>query len=154
MNNISKEIEYKMEYIEEITKCLGDKLEKEDYDINDMGCPHEQPKKLPKGYSAIYIFIYETEKNYEFLKIGKANSKSNARFTSQHYGFSAKSTLAKFLCNDKEFISLGVNEQNVKSWMLNNLHRINILVKSNKATTELVEAILHYAFRPRYEGNI
>lgn len=151
---IIDEIKLKMEYIEEITQCLGDKLEKDNYYIEDMGCPHIQPKKLPDGYSAIYIFIYENVNNYEYLKIGKANAKSNARFTSQHYGFSAISTLAKSLCNDKEFISLGVNEQNVKLWMQNNLHRVNILVKSNKATTELIESVLHYAFRPRYEGNI
>lgn len=151
---IKDEIKYKMEYIEEISQRLGDKIEKENYYIEDMGCPHKQPKKLPEGYSAIYIFIYANKDKYEYLKIGKANSKSNARFTSQHYGFNAKSTLAKSLCKDSEFISLGVNEKNVKSWMQNNLQRINIYLKSNKATTELVEAVLHYAFRPRYEGNI
>lgn len=115
-----------------------------------MGCPHNQPSKMPVGFAAIYIFAY----NDEFLKIGKANANSNARFVSQHYGFSAPSTLAKSICLDKEFASLGVNQENVKSWMLENLHRINIYVKSNKATTELVEAVLHYTFRPRFEGNI
>ena len=152
--NIKEEIISKMKYIEEITQHLGDKLKKEDYYIEDMGCPHNQPKKLPEGYSAIYIFVYETVDNYEYFKIGKANAKSNARYTSQHYGFNATSTLAKSLCNDNQFISLGINEQNVKLWMLNNLHRINILIKSNNAITELVEAVLHYAFRPRDEGDI
>ena len=143
-------IKQKMEYIEDITRQLGYELNKDDYYIEDMGCPHTQPKKLPDGYAAIYIFIYQNE----FLKIGKVNEKSNARFVSHHYNFSAPSTLAKSICSDKEFVSLGINQENVKSWMLENLHRINIYVKSNKATTELVEAVLHYAFRPRFEGNI
>ena len=95
-----------------------------------------------------------TKRTGSILKIGKANEKSNARFVSHHYNFSAPSTLAKSICSDKEFVSLGINQENVKSWMLENLHRINIYVKSNKATTELVEAVLHYAFRPRFEGNI
>ena len=143
-------IKQKMEYIEDITRQLGYELNKDDYYIEDMGCPHTQPKKLPDGYAAIYIFIYQNE----FLKIGKVNEKSNARFVSHHYNFSAPSTLAKSICSDATFVSLGINQENVKNWMLENLHRINIYVKSNKATTELVEAVLHYAFRPRFEGNI
>ena len=143
-------IKQKMTYIEEITLQLGKALTENDYRIENMGCPHQQPSKMPDGCAAIYIFVYQGE----FLKIGKANAKSNPRFVSQHYGFSAPSTLAKSICADKEFASLGVNKENVKSWMLENLHRINIYVKSDKATTELVEAVLHYAFRPRFEGNI
>ena len=88
------------------------------------------------------------------MKIGKVNSKSSPRFVSQHYGFSAPSTLAKSLCSDDELSALGLNRDNVKEWMLHNLRRINIYVTSNKATTELVEAVLHYSFRPKYEGNI
>ena len=43
--------------------------------------------------------------------------------------------------------------------MLENLHRINIYVRADEeeselAKTELIEAILHYTFRPRFEGNI
>ena len=151
---IIDEIRNKMEYIEEITSVLGEKLNKEDYYIEDMGRPHKQPSKLPQGYSAIYIFVYESETEYRFLKICKANEKSSARFSSQHYGFSAPSTLAKSICSDEEFIQLGINKNNVKEWMLENLHRINICVKANKATTELVEAVFHYAFRPKYEGNL
>ena len=52
-------IKQKMEYIEDITRQLGYELNKGDYYIEDMGCPHTQPKKLPDGYAAIYIFIYQ-----------------------------------------------------------------------------------------------
>lgn len=146
------QIKNTMEYIEIVASNLGEKIE--EYYIGDMGCPHKQPSNLPKGYSAIYIFVYIKDDDCEFLKIGKVNEKSTARFVSQHYGFSAPSTLAKSLCKDNRFALQGVSESNVKEWMLNNLHRINIYVKSNKAQTELIEAMLHYAFRPTYEGNI
>ena len=152
---ISNEVKNVMFYVEEITKNLGDALLSNDYCIEDEGCPHYQPI-MPKNTIAIYIFAYKKNDTFEFLKIGKANSKSQARFTSQHYGFSAPSTLAKSICADNEFIDLGVNPNNVKSWILNNLYRVNILINADKgnAITELVESILHYKFRPRYEGNI
>ena len=152
---IVDDIRNTMEYIEDIDQKLGYMLPPESYYIEDAGCPHKQ-SSLPKGYAAVYIFAYRLETKYEYLKIGKANANSNARFTSQHYGFSAQSTLAKSICNDDEFFQMGITQDNVKGWMLNNLYRVNIFIsaKQGKAATELVEAILHYKFRPRYEGNI
>lgn len=146
----------KMQFVEEITHRLGDNLNEDDYYIEDMGCPHIQPK-LPDGYSAVYLFVYEyKDGSYELLKIGKVNSKSKARFTSQHYGLSAPSTLAKSICEDQEFKAMGIDKDCVKGWMIGNLRRINVYIKTDcgKAMTELVEAVLHYAFRPRYEGDI
>ncbi len=144
-----------MEYVEEIAQKLGCALPSGFYYIKDEVCPHKQ-SSLPEGYAAVYIFVYKTETKCEYLKIGKANANSKARFTSQHYGFSAPSTLAKSICNDDEFRQMGITEENVKDWMLNNLYRINIFISAeqDKAATELVEAILHYKFRPRYEGNL
>ena len=152
---IADDIRHTMEYIEEVTQGLGCVLPREAYYIEDAGCPHKQPS-LPKGYAAIYIFVYESGTKHEYLKIGKANANSAARFTSQHYGFSAPSTLAKSICSDAEFCLMGINQGNVKEWMLNNLHRVNIFIRAEqgKVATELVEAILHYKFHPRYEGNI
>lgn len=152
---ITDDIRHTMEYIEEVTQKLGYTLPRKSYYIEDAGCPHKQPS-LPKGYAAIYIFAYVSETKCEYLKIGKANAKTASRFTSQHYGFSARSTLAKSICGDDEFRQIGINQENIKEWMLNNLHRVNIYINAEqgKATTELVETILHYKFRPRYEGNI
>ena len=145
-----------MKNIEELSEKLGYKIKSDDYYIEDMGCPHKFPKSLPKGYGAVYLFVYGNDDKYEFLKIGKANQKSSARFVSQHYGFNAMSTLAKSICQDPQFQAMGLLPENVKEWMFRNLHRLNIYIKveCGKATTELVEAILHYQFRPRYEGNI
>ena len=153
---IKEEIIDIMKKIEKISFELGYPITENDYIIEDMGCPHLQPKKLKNGYAAIYMFIREYGGGFKFLKIGKANANSNARFCSQHYGFNAPSTLSKSICSDKEFIGIGVSNDNVKDWLLNNTHRINIYIKSDcgKAATELIEAILHYKYRPRFEGNI
>ena len=155
MNTIVDYIKCTMECIEEASKRLGYALAPQSYYIEDAGCPHKQ-STLPKGYAAVYIFVYESKTKCEYLKIGKVNVNSSARFHSQHYGFSAPSTLAKSICNDDEFCQMGINQENVKEWMLNHLHRVNILIRADqgKAATELVEAMLHYRFRPRYEGNI
>lgn len=152
---IIDDVRYTMEYIEEISQTLGDIIPSSAYYIEDAGCPHKQ-SSLPKGYAAIYLFAYGSETEYEYLKIGKANANSDARFTSQHYGFSTPSTLAKSICADNEFRQMGINRENVKEWMLNHLHRINIFIRAEqgKPATELIEAIFHYKFRPRYEGNL
>lgn len=141
-----------MLYIEEVSARLGQPITAEDYFIEDLGCPHVKPKNLPKGYAAVYMFAY----NSEWLKIGKANIKSKARFTSHHYGFNAKSTLAKSLASDVTMKDYGICRETARAWIAQNTYRINILVKAEKgkAATELIEAIMHYKFRPRYEGAI
>ena len=156
LSDIANSIKEVMKKVEVITKDLGYPITESDYHIEDLGCPHVQPSQLPKGYAAVYIFIYEQNNKDEFLKIGKANANSSARFVSQHYGLNNISTLAKSICFDEKFQTIGVTPNNVKEWMLENLHRINIYIKESlgKAITELVESIMHYAYRPRYEGNI
>lgn len=147
---ILNDIRHTMKYIEEVTQKLGYTFPQESYYIEDAGCPHKQPS-LPKGYAAIYIFAYESATKCEYLKIGKANANSAARFASQHYGFNAPSTLAKSICSDYEFCQMGITQENAKEWMLNNLHTVNILisVEQGKATTELVEAILTLQISPK-----
>lgn len=146
-------IEQAMKYIDKVFNELGkEKIEyiNDNYGIEDLGCPHTIPKSLQKDCCAIYIFIY----NNKILKIGKVNEKSNARFCYQHYGFYARSTLARSICKDKDFPEKGINDTNIKNWMLNNLQRINIIIKSNRPAINLIESMLHYMFRPQYEGDI
>ena len=146
---MKRQIEELMRKVEVLSKGLGCAITKDDYYIEDLGCPHKWPKNLPTGYAAVYFFF----ENAKSLKIGKANDKSKARFTSQHYRVnSTKSTLAKSLLNDKQY---GFNNaEEVKDWLLQKTQRINILVKvgKGKAATELIEAVMHYHFRPKYEG--
>lgn len=152
-DKILSEIHAALKEAENLARNLGKDLGA--YEVEDLGCPHTPPK-LDKDKAAVYIFI--DNKTGEFLKIGKANAKSKARFTSQHYGFNAPSTLAKSLCADKSYAKFGLKPENIKAWMLNNLRRINIYIDTDKdprktaLKTALIEAILHYKFEPRFEG--
>lgn len=150
--NYLTEVQSVMLLVEEISARLGNPIMSDDYYIEDLGCPHVKPKNLPKGYAAVYMFAY----NGEWLKIGKANSKSQARYTSQHYGFNAMSTLSKSLATDPIMSKYEIYKDNSRAWVEQNTYRINILVKveMGKAATELVEALMHYKFRPKYEGAI
>ena len=132
---------------------LGHPVSKADLAF-DSSHLHEQPV-LPKNHCAVYIFLYQGK----VLKIGKANAKSGDRYRHQHYRFDVGSTLAKSLFkDDSEFKSLIGSKENAKSWMLANLVRVNVLIndleRNGKAISELLEALLHYQFRPRFEGAI
>ena len=142
------------EIIIEVSKVLGKPITSKDFEIIDRGIPHNPPTKLPKGKNAVYTFYYPEIK--QFLKIGKVGSKSQARFTSQHYNpDSAKSSLAKSLLLDDEMKNKYLlTEQNIKFWIMNNCRRVDILfdVSLGRFANELCEAILHYKFEPKYEG--
>lgn len=119
-------------------------------EVIDRGQPHV-PMPLPKNKRAVYMFIHENH----FLKIGKAGVNSNARFQSQHYNHkSVSSNLAKSILNDKDMKSYKLNEENISSWIKNNCRRIDILIDSNTSVfkMDLIEAILHYKYEPKYEG--
>ena len=74
--------------------------------------------------------------------------------TVKEYGDDLRAWCAFLGCEMECFDPNPLDAEDVKAWMLENLHRINVYIKADKAKTELVEAVLHYAFRPRYEGNI
>ena len=148
-NGIVDQVKNIMDIVCRLSTELGNPITEKDYIIEDRGCPH-QSSQLPKGKCAVYMFFYKDEA----LKIGKANEKSNARYSSQHYGFNARSTLAKSSVADKSMWETEMNEENASDWIKGNTHRINILVDAScgDAAIELIEAVMHYAFNPRYEG--
>lgn len=132
-----------------VTAALGRELDG-GYEIVDRGRPHA-PGTLPRGTMGIYTFLY----NDEFLKIGKAGPRSNARFFSQHYrADGAQSTLAKSLLADEAMAPLGLTEESVGDWIRQNTRRIDILLDERLGVfaLELIEAALHYRYEPRYEG--
>ncbi len=47
-----------------------------------LRAPHKRPTSLPPGLQAVYAFLVGDR----CLKVGKAGPKTQARFTSQHYG--------------------------------------------------------------------
>lgn len=146
-----------MKLIEGFSQQLGFPIKPDNYRVICLGCPHDWPKKLPGGQVGIYMFFYRGKA----LKIGKANANTKSRFTSQHYRFNAPSTLAKSIRDDTEMqFENKENQDSVKAWIKANTLRINIMVKvedkqeNEKAVTELIEAVMHFAFRPKYEGSL
>ncbi len=132
-----------------VTTALGREIDG-GYEIVDRGRPHA-PKPLPRGRMGVYAFLY----NDEFLKIGKAGPRSNARFFSQHYqAQGAQSTLAKSLLADEAMARPGLTAENVGEWIRQNTRRIDILLDERLGVfaLELIEAALHYRYEPRYEG--
>lgn len=121
--------------------------------IVDEGIPHQYPSKLVDDSSAVYCFYYPESET--FLKIGKVSRNSNARYVYQHYGFNARSTLAKSIIADKELnINDSLSEDNIKDWIFNNCQRIDIILDSSLDvfTLDLIEMLLHYKYKPKYEG--
>lgn len=98
-----------------------------------LAAPHRQPS-LPPGFAAVYAFSLSEESGmrspagiHRVLKVGKVGANSDARFRSQHYGFSAGSTLAKSLMTHQVLWPwLGIDQldrNTAKAWMLMNLDR-------------------------------
>lgn len=148
--NTAKEISEIESIIQSVTTELGKCLPKEYYEIIDRGIPH-QPEGLPKTKMGVYMF----EHNGTFLKIGKAGPRSMARFLSQHYSASsAQSTLAKSILKDDDFKSLSITSEDIGDWIKTNCRRIDILIDENAGifALNLIEALLHYIYIPKYEG--
>lgn len=132
-----------------VMMVLDPNFDKQKFEIRCLGKPHE-PEGLPKGKMAIYMFFYKSEA----LKIGKVGIKSQARFKSDHYNpNSSGSNLAKSIINDDNFAD--VSKDNVKLWIKSNIYRIDIILDPELKiwTLNLFESILHYRYKPRYEGH-
>lgn len=136
--------------IQEVSLAIGKPISRDAYEIIDRGLPHIPPTRLPAGKMAIYMFLLGDA----FLKIGKANQRSNSRFCSQHYGFNAQSTLAKSLLSDNGLGDLNIAPSNIKDWIKNNCRRIDIIINADLGvlTLELIEGVMHYKYVPKYEG--
>lgn len=134
-----------------VAELAGKPLAKDDVTVEFLPAPHRAPSCLPAGRMAIYGFWGDDG----WLKIGKAGPNSNARYTTQHYGCNAGSTVAKSLAEDPRILALGDFDRfNPCLWMYASTHRVNILLPSTKGmdTLALLEAFLHLRLKPRYEG--
>ena len=122
-------------------------------DVEFLPAPH-RPRTLPPGRMALYGFWF----NGEWLKIGQAGPKSNARYMSQHYTGSAQSTLSGSLRNDTSMRSIAGLEVDAltkwSAWIKRETNRVNILLPStqSKSLVSLLESFLHARLHPRYEG--
>lgn len=137
--------------IQSISYLLKKPISRESYKIIDRGVPHK-PESLPKGKIAVYIFKYKDE----YLKIGRVGANSSPRFQSQHYlPKSSISNLAKSISNDCTNYE-NMDSNHIGDWIKENCRRIDILIDENLGSfaSELIESILHYRFRPKYEGKM
>jgi hypothetical protein len=123
-----------------------------DLEVQFVPAPHKPPASLPKGKFAVYVFMFGDR----CLKVGKAGSKSAARFCSQHYGANrAPSTLAKSLikaqiAGDRTIL----DTNNVSEWMCSHTSRINFLLPScyGPNVLSLLEAFVQCRLKPEFEG--
>lgn len=126
-----------------------------------LPAPHRRPTSLPPGKQAVYAFLVEGG----CLKVGKAGPKTQARFTSQHYGDKAPSTLAKSTIADRGWMMGLVSDsgraaverltiETVGTWLELNTSRFHLFLGAadNGCVLSLAEAFLQCRFRPVYEG--
>lgn len=134
-----------------VAELAFEPIRDEDLTCEYHPAPHTPPKNLPRGMMGVYCFWGDGE----WLKIGKVGPKSQARYTSQHYGFSAPSTLAKSLAKDEAMLGVsGFDSESPGEWIKSSTHRVNILIPAarGRAVLSLLEAFLHARLGPRYEG--
>lgn len=108
------------------------------------------PLSLPANSAAVYIFKW----NDNYLKVGKVNSNSNARYQSQHYNpDSSKSNLSKSLLSDTEFQTI-LGNGNVGEWLKANTTRFNIIIPSvlGKNFIHFAEAFFILKCNPIFEN--
>jgi hypothetical protein len=121
-----------------------------------LRAPH-RPPPLPAGFGAVYVFALGEKYGSTVpagtgavLKVGRVGPKSGPRFGYQHYGASARSTLAKSLVRYRIMWPwLGIDEldeSTVQPWMLTHLDRAHFYVPAGH---DLVIASLEVYVRAR-----
>ena len=101
---------------------------------------------------AVYVFSYQGQA----LKVGKVGTKSQARYTSQHYNpGSVPSTLAASLLKESSAINVsGLSKSNVTEWIKRNTDRFNLIIDETSGirVLTLLESFLQCRLRPIFEG--
>jgi hypothetical protein len=131
--------------------------------LERLGRPH-RPLPLPAGWQGVYSFRYEDT----WLKVGKAGTKSGARWMSQHYNpGSAMSNLAFSLVKYGHFATRehaglnglqaklrDVSPDDIGDWIKGNTERVNLLIRAEMGAAGLarLESIAHRCFKPVFEG--
>ena len=145
--------------IDNVFKALGKPVDVDKIHFLLQEKEHKNPD-FQDGCMYVYSFWLEGED--QPLKIGKAGPRSKARYTSHHYNKnSSKSCLAKRIADDADFVqkyAIGsVESKYLNKWIHDNCYRIDIEMPFGKDgfdlyTLELVEAIMHNLYPPKFEG--
>lgn len=128
----------------------------------EKGVAHK-PSALNNSEKGVYVFF----EGFYCFKVGKAGSKSQARWNSHHYNLdgSTPSTFPKSIKKDigrfkkffptnkhNEIESLDAN--NIRSWIQNNISRMEFKISGDESdyALNLLEALLQFHLMPEYEG--
>jgi hypothetical protein len=135
-----------------VAEIAGISLSQNSLTFESLPAPHTPPSALPKGKTAIYVFLWKGE----CLKVGKVGPNSHARYTHQHYSpLSSKSNLAKSILSAHSTLGIpSVSESNIGAWIKSNVDRINFLLDARCGipTLSLLEGFLQCRLKPRFEG--
>jgi len=128
-----------------------------------LSAPHKRPSSLPAGLQGVYAFLLGDR----CLKVGKAGPKTQARFTSQHYGLNAPSTLTKsILANRQRLVDLlptgrrdevaTLSEVTAGAWIERNTARLHIFLPTmaGPLPLALLEAFVQCRLNPVFEGKV
>lgn len=121
------------------------------------------PTTLQTGMRGVYVFMGDTC----CFKVGKAGTKSKARWNSHHYNLdeTTPSTLPKSIIKNKtRFKKLfpvekhleidALNKSNIQEWIKSNMSRIEFLFEDNGDcfALTLLEALAQFHLKPVFEG--
>ena len=128
-----------------------------------LPAPHRRPSNLPAGLQAVYAFLVADR----CLKVGKAGPKTAARFTSQHYGMNAPSTLAKSILGNRQLLASVVvverrceverlDEATVGAWIERNTSRVHLFLPAplGALPLALLETFVQCRLNPLFEGKV
>ncbi len=122
---------------------------------------HRPPTELPPGFQAVYAFLLCDR----CLKVGKAGPKTQARFTSQHYGMNAPSTLAKSILAHRQRLAdvlepeqrsevERLDNETAGAWIKQNTTRLHFFlpISTGPLALSLLEAFVQCRLSPSFEG--
>ena len=156
-----------------MSQRLADELGKEFTRITNIICKttfmekgvNHKPTRLKKNEKGVYVFLLNDKICF---KVGKAGSKSPARWNSHHYNIdkSTPSTFTKSFLKDltqfKTYFDSSLHDEldklkeqkNSKIWIQNNISRIEFKISSEESdiALNLLEALIQFKLNPIYEG--
>ena len=121
------------------------------------------PTTLQAGMCGVYAFLGDAC----CFKVGKAGTKSKARWNSHHYNLdgTTPSTLPKSIIKNKTRFKRefpidkhreidALSKSNIQDWIKNNMSRIEFLLKEDGETfaLNLLEALAQFRLKPIFEG--
>ena len=147
--------------LSEVMRLAGATLTPSDLVVEILPAPHRRPSSIPAGAQAVYAFFLLGR----CLKVGKAGPKTQARFTSQHYGQSAPSTLAKSILKSPTRLvpvlpleardELGeLDKATIGPWLERNTSRVHVFIPTGAGAfaLNLAEAFIQMRCLPMFEG--